>query len=75
MTKPPTRTTDLDPAPARAVLTASQRERFVTAIEAELAPSTLQMYASVWRQWQPVPGARWFSLAKLECSLLTRAVG
>jgi len=33
-------------------LTASDAERIATAIEAELAPSTRQMYAGAWRQWE-----------------------
>jgi hypothetical protein len=44
--------TDLNPAPARAVLTAIDAGRIATTIEAELAPSTREMYASAWRQWE-----------------------
>jgi hypothetical protein len=43
---------DLDPTPASSELTASDAERIATAIEAELAPSTREMYAGAWRQWE-----------------------
>jgi len=52
MTNPPTSPTAIDPTPAKPVLTASDAERIATAIEAELAPSTREMYASAWRQWE-----------------------
>src|ERR671911_1855703 len=51
MTHPPTSPV-LDSTPSHAALTASDAERIATAIEAELAPSTRQMYAGAWRQWE-----------------------
>ena len=53
MTNPPLIATVLDPVPsqlAKPILTASDAERIATAIEAELAPSTREMYAGAWRQ-------------------------
>jgi hypothetical protein len=43
--------TILDPAP-RTVLTEADAGRIATAIEAELAPSTRDMYAGAWREWE-----------------------
>jgi integrase len=51
MTHPPTNPV-LDSTPSHAALTASDAERIATAIEAELAPSTRQLYAGAWRQWE-----------------------
>jgi integrase len=51
MTHPPTSPV-LDSTPSHAALTASDAERIATAIEAELAPSTRQLYAGAWRQWE-----------------------
>jgi hypothetical protein len=52
MTNRPTSATVLDSRPAKSLLTASDAERIATAIEAELAPSTREMYAGAWRQWE-----------------------
>jgi hypothetical protein len=52
MTNPPSTPNLLDPTQASPALTAGDAERISTAIEAELAPSTRQMYAGAWRQWE-----------------------
>ena len=66
MTNPPSTSSTPDPAQATAALTVDDADRISTAIGAELAPSTRQMYAGAWRQWerwcqgrglQPIPAS------------------
>jgi integrase len=52
MTNPLPSPSGIGSTPFAGVLTASDAERIATAIEAELAPSTREMYASAWRQWE-----------------------
>lgn len=52
MTNPNTIPIPQTPLPLPSVLTASDTERIATAIDAELAESSRQMYACAWRQWE-----------------------
>ena len=52
MSNPPSIPAVPDPTQAMPALTAGDAERISTAIEAELAPATRQMYAGAWRQWE-----------------------
>ena len=52
MTKPLFSSTLLDASPTQYTLTAGDAERIATVIDAKLAPSTRQVYASVWRLWE-----------------------
>lgn len=52
MTNPLINSTVLGASPTRYALTAGDADRIATAVDAELAPSTRQVYASAWRLWE-----------------------